>query len=328
MAGLLNGQWVEKLPDPDQSEAGEYNRPSSAYRSAISSDPDAEFVAEPGRYRLWVAWACPWAGRTLAMRALKQLEEIVPISIGHRGEEGWTYDEGPDGEEGPYPLHRLYTLDDPHYTGKVTVPVLWDSRTQRIVNNESADIIRILNSAFNGHTGNYLDLNPDALHEQIDHWNDIIYPGLNNGVYRAGFATAQTAYEAAANGVFETLDLMESHLAQNRYLAGEYCTEADWRAFVSLVRFDIAYHGAFKCNLRRIADYPALSNYLRELYQWPGIAQTIRQDVIKPDYYSIPLANPNGIIPIGPEVDYAALHNRAELEGRGIWDCAAEDSAA
>ncbi|RKF21853.1 glutathione S-transferase family protein [Altericroceibacterium spongiae] len=329
MPGLLNGQWVENLPEPDQTGEGAYDRPDSIFRSTISADPDAQFPAEPGRYHLWVAWPCPWAGRTLALRALKDLGDILSVSIAipERGEEGWAYAEGPGGEEGPYPLHQLYTLADPGYTGRVTVPVLWDKVTQQIVNNESADIIRILNHAFDDVTGNRLDLYPEPLRPEIERWNETLYSGLNNGVYRAGFATSQTAYEEAARGVFETLDLMEAHLAQHRYLTGEYCTEADWRAFVSLVRFDIAYHGAFKCNLRRIEDYPALRNYLRELYQWPGIAATIRRDVIKADYYSIPRVPSNGLVPIGPALDLSIPHDRDKLEGKGIWHKDRQDPA-
>ncbi|MXP26779.1 glutathione S-transferase family protein [Altererythrobacter indicus] len=320
MAGLLNGEWVEELPQPDQSTDGTYDRPGSVFRSTISADPDAEFPAEAGRYHLWVAWSCPWAGRTLTWRVLKGLEDIVSVSIAkpERSDEGWAYAEGPDGEEGTFKLHQLYTLHDPSYTGKVTVPVLWDKKTRQIVNNESADIIRIFNQAFDGLTGNRLDLYPEDLRQEIERWNDRLYSGLNNGVYRAGFATSQAAYEEAARGVFETLDAMEAHLVQNRYLAGEYCTEADWRAFVSLVRFDVGYYSAFKCNLRRIEDYPALRNYLRELYQWPGIAATIRRDIIKADYHTIPMIPSNGLVPIGPELDLSTSHNREKLCGKSI----------
>jgi putative glutathione S-transferase len=203
-------------------------------------------------------------------------------------------------------------------SGKVSVPVLWDSQTGRIVNNESSEIIRIFNSAFDHLTGNRLDLYPESLRPQIDHWNAVIYPSLNNGVYRAGFATAQAAYDEAVRGVFATLDLLEAHLATHRYLVGEYCTEADWRTFTTLVRFDVGYHGAFKCNRKRIEDYPALRGYLRELYQWPGIAGTVRLDEIRQGYYQV--ADKHGIIGIGPDLDLTTPHGRDGLPGKGIWE--------
>jgi putative glutathione S-transferase len=218
-----------------------------------------------------------------------------------------------------YPLHRLYSECVPLYTGKVTVPTLWDKKQRRIVNNESSEIIRMFDGAFDGITGNRLHLYPEPLRADIDRWNDLIYPHVNNGVYRAGFSTSQAAYDEAVSKLFETLDELDAHLAIHRYLAGEYCTEADWRLFVTLVRFDIGYHGAFKCNLRRIADYPALSGYLRELYQWPGIAATVKLDRIKADYWSLRNINPTGIVPIGPPVDLLAPHGRDHLSGKGIW---------
>ncbi|MCP5143708.1 MAG: glutathione S-transferase C-terminal domain-containing protein [Gammaproteobacteria bacterium] len=281
----------------------------------------ARYAAEAGRYQLWVAWVCPWAGRTLAVRALKGLEGVVDVNyaLPGLGSQGWVYEQGPDGERpvGGYPLHKLYVEHDKTFTGKVTVPTLWDRKTRRIVNNESAEIIRMLNSAFDDLTGNALDLYPAALRADIERWNDLIYATLNNGVYRAGFAGSQEAYEEAAHGVFDTLERMEQHLTVQRYLAGEYCTEADWRAFVTLVRFDTAYHGAFRCNLRRIEDYPALSGYLRELYQWPGIAQTVRLDAIKRGYYE--LVDRHRIVAIGPALDLERPHGREGLPGRGIW---------
>ena len=320
MAQLFDGKWLDTAPAAEEIGAdGRFRRVESPLRDTISPDPGAEFPAEAGRYHLWTAWVCPWAARTLAYRALKGLEDVISVSYARPGlpNEGWVFDEGPDGPvEGGYPLHRLYVEHEPTFTGKVTVPTLWDRRTRRIVNNESSEIIRIFNSAFDGITGNCLDLYPPELREQIDRWNDLIYPGLNNGVYRAGFATTQEAYEEAAWQVFQTLDAMEQQLTLNRYLCGEYLTEADWRAFTTLVRFDVGYHGAFKCNWRRIEDYPALRGYLRELYQWPGIAETVRLEDIKRNYYA--LTDKHGLYPIGPELDLSTPHDRGRLPGRGI----------
>jgi len=322
MAGLIEGRWVATLPAAEEIEGGRFVRMDSAFHDAVSPDPDAAFPAEAGRYHLWVAYSCPWASRTLAVRALKGLEDVISISVASPGlgSEGWTYAEGPDGPaEGGFPLHRLYAEAVPDYTGKVTVPTLWDSQSRRIVNNESSEIIRILNSAFDGITGNQLDLYPESLRAEIDRWNALIYPAVNNGVYRAGFATSQAAYDEAVRELFAMLDTLDAHLARHRYLAGDYCTEADWRLFVTLVRFDIAYHGAFKCNLRRIADYPALAPYLRELYQWPGIVATVKLDQIKAGYYSLVNVNPSQVVPIGPPVDLTKPHDRDRLPGRGIW---------
>jgi len=322
MAGLVEGRWVDTLPAAEEIRDGRFVRMDSLFRNAVSSDPDASFPAEAGRYHLWVSWSCPWAARTLAVRSLKGLEDVISVSVAvpGLGAEGWTFDEGPDSPEPQgYPLHRLYSEAVPHYTGKVTVPTLWDKKQRRIVNNESSEILRMFNSAFDGLTGNRLDLYPAALRGEIDRWNDLIYPNVNNGVYRAGFATSQPAYDEAVTRLFETLDTIDAHLASRRYLAGDHCTEADWRLFVTLVRFDVGYHGAFKCNLRRISDYPALSGYLRELYQWPGIAATVKLDRIKADYWSLRNINPTGIVPIGPPVDLATPHGRETLPGKGIW---------
>ncbi|AKH42226.1 putative glutathione S-transferase [Altererythrobacter atlanticus] len=320
MAQLVDGKWMDTKPAAEEvGKDGQFRRMDSAFRDVIGLEDDAEFPAEAGRYHLWVAWVCPWAGRALAVRALKGLEDVIGVSYAEPGlpKQGWTFPEGPDGPvEGGYPLHRLYVEHDPHFTGKVTVPTLWDRKTRRIVNNESSEIIRIFNSAFDDITGNRLDLYPPALRARIDQWNEVIYPGLNNGVYRAGFATSQRAYEEAARGVFEVLDRMEAHLGRHRYLAGEYCTEADWRAFTTLVRFDAAYFTAFKCNLRRLDDYPALGNYLRELFQWPGIAGTVNLAEIKHGYYQ--LTDKHRITAIGPELDLTTPHDRARLPGKGI----------
>lgn len=323
MSGLVKGKWVETMPAAEEIKDGRFVRMESAFRDAVSADAEAQFPAEAGRYHLWVAYGCPWASRTLAVRALKGLEDVISVSAAITAfmGEGWTFAEGPDGPAPQgYPLHRLYALAVPDYTGKATVPVLWDKKTRRIVNNESSEIIRMLNTAFDGITGSRLDLYPEPLRADIDRWNAFIYPAVNNGVYKAGFATTQAAYDAAVTELFAALDTLDAHLATHRYLAGEFCTEADWRLFTTLVRFDIAYHGAFNCNLRRIADYPALSGYLRELYQWPGIAGTVKFDDIKRGYYSLRNVTLHGIVPIGPTVDLTPPHGRERLPGRGIWE--------
>ena len=318
---LVDGQWVDSAPAAEEiGKDGQFRRIDSPLREWVSPDADAPFPAEAGRYHLFVAWVCPWASRTTAYRVLKGLEDVVSLSASHGviGNQGWMFEDSTIPPfEVPHPLYRVYQAHDPHYTGKATVPTLWDKHTGRIVSNESADIIRMFNSAFDEITGNRLDFYPEALRAEIDRWNDLIYPTLNNGVYRAGFAASQHAYEEAARGVFATLDAMEAHLAANRYLAGEWLTEADWRAFSTLVRFDVGYHGAFKCNLKRIEDYPALSGYLRELYQWPGIAQTVKLDEIKQNYYA--LTDKHHIYPIGPELDLTTAHDRERLPGRGVW---------
>lgn len=321
MAGLVNGKWVDTMPAAEEIKGGRFVRKDSTFREWIS--PDGEFPPEAGRYRLWVSLSCPWASRTLAFRALKGLEQIIPVVVAlpGMGAEGWLFAERPDGGAAEQsPLHRVYTAAVPDYTGKATVPVLWDTHTSQIVNNESGEIVRILNSAFDGLTGNRLDFYPEALRRQIDRWNDRIYPAVNNGVYRAGFATTQEAYDEAVRDLFAMLDQLEIHLSKNRYLAGEYCTEADWRLFVTLVRFDVAYYGVFKCNMRRIADYPALSNYLRELYQWPGVAATVDLARIKSDYSGILSINPSGVVPAGPSApELGAPHDRGRLTGAGVW---------
>ncbi|MBO9574910.1 MAG: glutathione S-transferase family protein [Sphingobium sp.] len=328
MSGLVKGKWVETMPAAEEIKDGKFVRMDSTFRDAVSADPDGEFPAEKGRYHLWVSYGCPWASRTLAVRVLKGLEDVISFSAATSAfmTQGWTFAEGPDGApsqgDGPegYPLHRLYATAVPDYTGKATVPVLWDKKQRRIVNNESSEIIRMLNTAFDGITGNRLDLYPEPLRAEIDRWNAFVYPNVNNGVYRAGFATTQHAYEEAVTVLFDALDTLDTHLATNRYLAGQYCTEADWRLFTTLVRFDIAYFGAFNCNLRRIADYPALSGYLRELYQWPGIAATVKLDLIKSGYYSLRNVTLRGIVPVGPKVDLTSPHGRDHLPGKGIWE--------
>ncbi|WP_331373847.1 glutathione S-transferase family protein [Sinorhizobium chiapasense] len=330
MPQLVNGKWVKGDVAASEMKDGAFHREPTRFHSWVTSDgrsgPDGQpaLAAEKGRYRLFVSYLCPWASRTIAMRNLKGLEAIVGLTVAEPvlGEDGWTYDQPVDagGHVGEIRYHhQLYTASDAHYTGKVSVPVLWDMKEGRIVNNESADIIRILNSAFDDLTGNRLDFYPAALRTEIDRWNDPIYARVNNGVYRAGFAKTQAAYDEAVFGLFDMLDQLERHLAQNRYLAGAYLTEADIRFFVTLIRFDAAYHGVFKCNIRRIEDYPSLSNYLREIYQWPGIRESVRIDQIKRGYYGIRHVNPTGIVPAGPVLDFDRPHDRNRLRGLGVF---------
>jgi putative glutathione S-transferase len=322
MAQLYEGRWLDTAPAAEEiGDDGRFRRIDSPLREWISPDPAAGFPAEAGRYHLWVAAVCPWAARTTAFRVLKGLEDAISISWARPGlpKEGWVFDEGPDGPvEGGYPLHRLYVEHDPLFTGKVTVPTLWDKKTRKIVNNESSEIVRMLNAAFDGVAGNRLDFYPEPLRAEIERWNALIYPTLNNGVYRAGFASTQAAYDEAVGEVLTTLDAMEQHLARNRYLAGEWLTEADWRAFTTLVRFDVGYHYAFKCNVRKIDDYPALRGYLRELYQWPGIAGTVDLALIKFGYWF--LSDRNHVVARGPEIDLATPHDREALAGRGAME--------
>jgi putative glutathione S-transferase len=272
-----------------------------------------------------VSLACPWAHRTLILRKLKGLESLIDVSVVSwlMLENGWTFDKahGSSGDklDGFDFMHQRYTADTADYTGRVTVPVLWDKKLKRIVSNESAVIIRMFNSAFNALTGNTLDFYPETLRPTIDALNERIYPAVNNGVYRAGFATSQQAYESAFDDVFAELDHLEQHLGSHRYLAGEYLTEADVRLFTTLIRFDAVYYSHFKCNLRRIADYPNLSNWLREMYQWPGVAETVDFAHIKGHYYaSHRTINPTGIVPKGPLQGFDAEHDRERLAGNGV----------
>ncbi|MHC2144661.1 glutathione S-transferase family protein [Pseudomonas sp. 210_17 TE3656] len=318
MGLLIDGRWHDQWYQ--SSKDGAFQRENAQRRNQLPA-------AEAGRYHLYVSLACPWAHRTLIFRKLKGLESLIDVSVVSwlMGENGWTFDQsqGSTGDKLDHLdfLHQRYTRDDPHYSGRVTVPVLWDKQEQRIVNNESAEIIRIFNHAFDDLTGNRLDLYPEPLQAEIDALNERIYPAINNGVYRAGFATSQQAYEQAFDEVFAELDCLEKHLGERRYLAGEYLTEADWRLFTTLIRFDAVYHGHFKCNLRRLADYPNLSNWLRELYQWPGVAETVNFEHIQKHYYmSHKTINPNGIVPKGPLQDFAVAHDREKLPGKGIWN--------
>ncbi|WNW14192.1 glutathione S-transferase family protein [Pseudomonas sp. DTU_2021_1001937_2_SI_NGA_ILE_001] len=329
MGLLIEGRWHDQWYE---TKDGAFQRESAQRRSWVTADgapgPSGQggFAAEAGRYHLYVSLACPWAHRTLIVRQLKGLEKLIDVSVVSwlMLENGWTFDTatGSSGDalDNLQFMHQRYTRDDPHYTGRVTVPVLWDKKTQRIVSNESAEIIRMFNSAFDGLTGNPLDLYPEPLRTQIDALNEQIYPNVNNGVYRAGFATSQGAYEEAFDQLFAKLDELEQLLGKQRYLSGEYLTEADIRLFTTLIRFDAVYHGHFKCNLRRISDYPNLSHWLRELYQWPGVAQTVDFQHIKHHYYgSHRTINPTGVVPKGPQQDFTQAHDRERLPGKGIW---------
>jgi putative glutathione S-transferase len=284
---------------------------------------DSGFEAEAGRYHLYVSLACPWAHRTLIFRKLKKLEDMIDVSVVHHfmGDQGWTFetDEAATGDRlfGADRLHQIYTRAKSDYTGRVTVPVLWDKKTGTIVSNESSEIIRMFNSAFDGLTGDTQDFYPEALRAEIDAVNERVYDTVNNGVYKSGFATTQEAYEEAVTPLFETLDWLEERLSRQRYLVGDRITEADWRLFTTLVRFDPVYVGHFKCNIRRIADYPNLSAYTRELYQMPGVAGTVNMHHIKAHYYgSHETINPTRIVPAGPDIDFSEPHGRDRLDAK------------
>lgn len=319
MGLLQNGKWVDQWYDTDSS-GGEFRRQDSCFRNWVTADGApgptgrAGFKAESGRYHLYVSLACPWANRTLIFRQLKDLQNLIdvtvvePLMLDH----GWALKN--DQYHLAY-LYELYLKAEPGYEGRVTVPVLWDKQTQAIVSNESAEIIRMFNSAFNSLTGNDKDYYPVALQQQIDTINDRVYDSINNGVYRAGFATTQQAYEAAYYRLFDALDWVEETLTRQRYLAGSVLTEADWRLFTTLIRFDAVYYGHFKTNRQRIADYPAISNYLRELYQQPGVAQTVNFAHIKQHYYrSHVTINPTQVVPLGPDQDFTLPHNRNQFD--------------
>jgi putative glutathione S-transferase len=311
MTMLVNGKWVAKWqPVQAKDEKGGFVRQNSSFRNWITPDgspgPTGEggFEAEPGRYHLYVALICPWASRTLIGRSLKGLEDVISVSVvePELSDQGWRFAE-PDELNGITYLHELYTRTDPMISGRATVPVLWDKKRGTIVNNESAEILRMMNSAFGDLADPTFDLYPADLREEIDALNARIYPSLNNGVYRAGFATTQVAYEEAFHQVFAMLGELEAHLGDGRpFLLGDRVTEADVRLFVTLVRFDVAYHGLFKCNLRRLADYPALSEYQARFLALPGVRETVSVDHIKRGYYSVKALNPTGIVPLGPEL--------------------------
>lgn len=325
MGLLVEGKWVDQWYDTDAS-AGRFVRSESRFRNWVTADgsagPSGEggFAAAAGRYHLYVSLACPWAHRTLILRKLKGLEGLIGVSVVNpdMGSEGWTFAPAPgviaDPLYGLRCLHELYTRAAPDYSGRVTVPVLWDTQRHTIVNNESAEILRMFNSAFDGVGALAGDYSPASMRAEIDALNARVLHSVNNGVYRAGFATTQEAYAEAAAELFLMLDELETRLGTQRYLMGERITEADWRLFTTLLRFDAVYHGHFKCNVRRIVDYPHLWGFTRELYQWPGVAETVNMDHIKGHYYRSHTAiNPTRIVPIGPALDFAAPHGRERL---------------
>ena len=325
MGLLVDGVWQDRWYETAAS-GGRFIRSESQFRNWITADgspgPSGRggFKAEPGRYHLYVSLACPWAHRTLIFRALKGLESFISVSVVNwlMGPEGWTFEDGPgvvpDTVNGAKRLYQVYTKSEPGYSGRVTVPVLWDKRGGTIANNESSEIIRMLNSAFDGVGAKPGDYYPEDLRTEIDSLNALIYDRANNGVYKAGFATTQAAYEEAVMPLFATLEELEARLARQRYLCGARITEADWRLFTTLIRFDAVYVGHFKCNIRRIADYPALWGFTRELYQWPGVRETVNFQHIKGHYYqSHKSINPTGIVPVGPALDYEAPHGRDRL---------------
>ncbi|MGB2375100.1 MAG: glutathione S-transferase family protein [Porticoccaceae bacterium] len=325
MGLLINGEWHTDWYDTKSSN-GRFVRKDAQFRHWVTKDGSAGptgvsgFKAEPNRYHLYVSLACPWAHRTTIYRKLKGLEDMISISVVHAfmGENGWTFAPGEGVVSDPIinatNLHEIYTVAQADYTGRVTVPVLWDKETNTIVSNESSEIIRMFNSAFDdvgALPGNFL---PEELLVEIEELNQLIYPTINNGVYRAGFATTQSAYNEAVAEIFDTLDKLEARLSNSRYLAGNIITEADWRLFTTLIRFDCVYVGHFKCNLRRIVDYPNIWGYLRDIYQLPGISETVSMDHIKAHYYSShETINPSLIIPKGPIINFDAPHNRLKL---------------
>lgn len=322
MGLLVNGKWQDTWYDTNANE-GAFKREQAKLRSWITATGDAGptgkagFKAESGRYHLYVSLACPWAHRTLIFRHLKGLETHISVSVVSPDmlSQGWTFDKESNSTgdhlfESEY-MHQIYTRNDPNYTGRVTVPVLWDKHNNCIVSNESAEIIRMFNSAFNSLTGNNLDFYPSELSEQIDEVNNFVYDTINNGVYKAGFATSQCAYEDAFNSLFSALDQLESKLTTTRYLTGEKITEADWRLFTTLIRFDSVYFGHFKCNKKQIEQYPNLSGYIRDLYQEAEVANTVDFYHIKRHYYfSHTGINPTQVVPNGPTINYHSEHNR------------------
>ena len=325
MGLLVDGKWQDRWYDTSKA-GGRYIRSDAQFRNWVTADGragpsgTAGFKAESGRYHLYVSMACPWANRTLIFRALKGLEQHISVSVvhWHMAEKGWTFEPA----EGVIPdtighadyMYEVYTKADPGYSGRVTVPVLWDKKTNTIVSNESSEIIRMLNSAFDEVGAKPGDYYPETLRSEIDDINARVYSTVNNGVYKAGFATTQTAYEEAVLPLFETLDWLEDILSRRRYIVGDHLTEADWRLFTTLIRFDSVYVGHFKCNIRRLTDYPNLWAYTRELYQTEGVAETINMFHIKHHYYvSHTTINPHSIVPVGPKLDFSAAHGREHL---------------
>lgn len=298
--------------DEEVNESGEFKRQEDQFRQWVIPDPDAGFPAEADRYHLYVSLACPWAHRTIIFRKLKKLESVIGMTIVDpiRDDKGWAFREGPghslDPINGFQFLSEAYLASNPDFRDRVTVPVLWDKKLKRIVNNSEDDIMRMFNGAFAHYTDSNLDFYPKDLRSEIDAMNEFIYPRINNGVYQAGFATTQSAYESAVHALFSALDHLERHLASQDYLVGDQITEADWKLFPTLIRFDAVYHGHFKCNIRRIIDYPNLDAYLRKLYQNDGIAETVNFNHIKRHYYVTHTdINPTQIVPVGPEIDFS-----------------------
>ncbi len=324
MGLLVDGKWIADEPTVQTAaKDGQYRRADSVIRSWVTADgsagPSGEggFPAAKGRYHIYVAINCPWAHRTMIFRLLKGLSDVISMSyvLPRRDSRGWIFDNtDPDFVDhlfGKNALHEIYQQGHPDYTGRVTVPVLWDKERGVIVNNESSEIIRMLNTEFAAFTDDDKDYYPEAARAEIDSWNERIYATVNNGVYRTGFAKTQEAYETSFDALFDTLDALDQHLGKNRYIAGDQITEADWRLFPTLVRFDSAYYGAFKCNLRRLMDYPNLWPYTRELFQVPGIGETVHPQIYKAGYYSKSAErNPSGIVPKGPIIDFTEAHGR------------------
>jgi glutathionyl-hydroquinone reductase len=322
MGMLVDGQWRDEEHPTEIGEAGNFQRVESVFRDRITADGSSGFPAEAGRYHLYVAYTCPWAHRTQIFLALKKLKGAISVAIAVPGlrQEGWAYEDKPEFPDCPsdrvngfHYLHQAYTASNAHYTGKVTVPTLWDKKTRRIVNNESSEIIRMLNSEFAGIGADSTDYYPRPLRAAIDRINETIYNNVNNGVYRCGFARSQAAYDEAYNALFATLDEIEARLGRQRYLAGDQITEADWRLFPTLVRFDVAYFSLFKCNRNQIDKFPNLWNYTRELYAVPGVAETVKPRYYVMGYYSVKRINPTGIIPNGTPVDFRDPHDRARF---------------
>ncbi|NKX45216.1 glutathione S-transferase family protein [Roseicyclus persicicus] len=328
MGLLIDGEWHDRWYEPDEMSNGAFKRAESQFRNWITPDgsagPTGEggFRAESGRYHLYVSHACPWANRTMIFRALKGLTDHIDVSVVHPDMlgEGWTFDTDFDGATGDrlygLPFARdIYLKAQPGATTRVTVPILWDKERETIVSNESSEIIRMFNTSFNGITGNTDDYYPEPLRDRIDAINARVYDEINNGVYKSGFAITQAAYDEAVHALFDALDWVEDILSTNRYLAGDRVTEADWRLFTTLVRFDAVYHLHFKCNRRRLIDYPNLWAYARELYQWAGVADTVHLDhIVRHYHYSHDSINPHRIIPINPVIDWTEPHGRERLK--------------
>ncbi|WP_281995873.1 glutathione S-transferase family protein [Ruegeria faecimaris] len=323
MGLLVDGKWHDTWYDT-KSTGGAFKRSAAQFRNWLTADGSAGpsgtggFKAEPDRYHLYVSHACPWAHRTLIFRELKELSDLIPVSVVHPDmlTKGWTFATDEHGAAGDvlYGMdytHQIYTKADPTYSGRVTVPILWDKEQETIVSNESSEIIRMFNSAFDGITGNTDDYWPEAMRDEIEQVNARVYSDINNGVYKSGFATSQAAYDAAVGPLFDTLDWLEDRLSTSRYLMGDRITEADWRLFTTLIRFDPVYHLHFKCNRRRLIDYPNLWAYTRELYQWPGVARTVNLNhIVRHYHYSHESINPHRIIPTNPILNYLEPHGR------------------